>query len=97
PRRFFVRLGVDSTARRRGVGAALWDRLATELGTRRAEVACLWAGDATACQAFVLRRGFVEVVRAYEEVLAVASAPLPTPAGAEQLAAAGIRVATPSP
>ena len=94
PRRFFVRLGVDSTTRRRGVGAALWDRLATELGTRRAEVACLWAGDATACQAFILRRGFVEVVRAYEQVLAVASAPLPTPAGAEQLAAAGIRVTT---
>jgi len=94
PRRFFVRLGVDSPTRRRGVGAALWDRLASELAARRAEVACLWAGDATACQAFILRRGFVEVVRAYEEVLAVASAQLPTPAGTEQLAGAGIRVTT---
>jgi GNAT superfamily N-acetyltransferase len=92
PRRYFVRLGIDTGSRRRGIGAAIWERLAIELATRRAEIACLWAGDMTACHAFVTKRGFAEVVRLYSQVLAVASAPLPTPAIAEELAAAGIRI-----
>jgi GNAT superfamily N-acetyltransferase len=94
PRRYFIRLGVDPASRRRGIGAAIWERLATELGTRRAEVACLWAGDATACQAFITKRGFVEVARAYAQVLATASAPLPTRAIEERVTGTGIRVTT---
>jgi mycothiol synthase len=94
PRRYFLRLGVDADRRRRGVGAALWERLAIELAARSAEVVGLWAGDATACQAFIARRGFVEVTRAYSQVLAIASAPLPTRALAERVASAGVQVTT---
>jgi GNAT superfamily N-acetyltransferase len=94
PGRYFVRLGVDTGSRRRGVGAAIWERLGTELATRHAEIACLWAGDATACQAFIMKRGFVEVTRTYAQVLAVASAPLPTPALEERVTSTGITVTT---
>ncbi len=94
PRRYFLRLGVDPERRRRGIGAALWDRLATELAGRSAQVVGLWAGDATACQAFVAKRGFVEVARAYAQVLAVASAPLPTRALEERVTSIGVRVTT---
>jgi GNAT superfamily N-acetyltransferase len=94
PRRYFLRLGVDSAWRRRGVGAALWERLAIELAARSAEVVGLWVGDATAGQAFITRRGFVEVTRAYAQVLAVASAPLPTRALDERVASTGVRVTT---
>jgi GNAT superfamily N-acetyltransferase len=94
PRRYFLRLGVDTERRRRGIGAALWDRVAIELTARSAAVVGLWAGDAMACQSFIGKRGFAEVVRAYVQVLAVASAPLPTPAIEERVAAAGIRITT---
>ena len=94
PGRYFLRLAVDPSLRRTGIGAALWDGLAVELRARDAEIACLWAGDATACQAFITKRGFVEVGRAYLEVIAVASAPLPTPRLEERIAGMGIRIAT---
>ena len=94
PRRYVLRLGVDPERRRRGIGAALWARLAAELGQRSAEVVGLWAGDATACQAFVTKRGFVEVARSYAQVLAVASAPLPTRASEERVTSTGVRVTT---
>ena len=94
PRRYFVRLGVDPESRQRGIGAAVWDRLASELATRQAEVACLWVGDATACQAFITKRGFVEVTRTYAQVRAVASAPLPTRALEERVTGTGIKVTT---
>lgn len=94
PRRYFVRLAVEPRLRRRGIGAALWDHLAAELDERRARVACLWIRDHTACVDFMTARGFREVVRAYRQVLAVASAPLPTPATRERLAAGGVRIAT---
>jgi mycothiol synthase len=94
PRRYFLRLGVDPERRRRGIGATVWDRLATELAGRSAQVVGLWAGDATACQAFVVKRGFVEVARAYAQVLAVASAPFPTRALEERVTSIGVRVTT---
>lgn len=94
PRRYVLRLGVDPERRRRGMGAALWDRLRAELGQRSAEVVGLWAGDATACQAFVTKRGFVEVARSYAQVLAVASAPLPTRATVERVTRTGVQVTT---
>jgi GNAT superfamily N-acetyltransferase len=94
PRRYFLRLGVDPERRRRGIGAALWAVLAAELGRRSAEVVGLWAGDATACQAFVTKRGFAEVARSYAQVLAVASAPLPTRAIEERVTSTGVRVTT---
>jgi GNAT superfamily N-acetyltransferase len=77
PRRYFLRLGVDGPRRRQGIGAAIWAHLAAELDERDALVCALWTGDRTACQSFVERRGFVEVIRAYEEVVALATAPLP--------------------
>jgi GNAT superfamily N-acetyltransferase len=94
PRRYFLRLGVDPERRRHGIGAALWARLSAELGQRSAEVVGLWAGDETACQAFVTKRGFVEVARSYAQVLAVASAPLPTRALEERVTSTGVRVTT---
>ena len=94
PRRYVLDLGVDTTLRRRGIGAALWERLGTELDSRGAEVVGLWAGDATACQAFIAKRKFVEVGRMYQQVLAVASAPLPTRAAEERVRAAGITITT---
>jgi GNAT superfamily N-acetyltransferase len=92
PRRYFVRLGVEPTLRRRGIGAAIWDHLRAELDERAAAVACLWVGDATACQSFIAARGFAEVIRAYERVLAVASAPLPSRAAEERVTRTGIRI-----
>lgn len=85
PRRYFLRLGVDGPRRRQGIGAAIWEHLAAELEERDALVCALWAGDRTACHAFIDKRGFVEVIRAYEEVVALATAPMP-------LRAAEIRV-----
>ena len=94
PGRYFVRLGVDPARRRRGIGAAIWTHLSAELADRRAQVASLWARDHTACAEFIAARGFREVIRGYEQVLAVSRAPLPTPATEERLLANGLRVAT---
>ena len=94
PRRYFVRLAVEPRVRRRGIGAAIWDHLAAELDERRAEVACLWIRDHTACVDFMTARGFREVLRASRQVLAVATAPLPTPGTRERLAARGVRIAS---
>lgn len=94
PRRYVLDLGVDTTLRRRGVGAALWDRVRSELESRGAEVVGLWAGDATACQAFIAKRGFREVGRMYQQVLAVAAAPLPTRAAEERVRSTGITITT---
>lgn len=92
PRRYFVRLAVEPRMRRRGIGAAIWTQLAAELAERHAAVADVWARDHTACVDFLTERGFREVTRAYRQVRAVATAPLPTPASREQLAAAGVRI-----
>lgn len=94
PRRYFVRLAVDPRLRRQGIGAALWTQLRAELDERSAKVACLWTGDATACQSFITTRGFVEVGRAYEQVLALATAPSPLAAAEERVSAQGIAVET---
>ena len=94
PRRYFVRLAVDSRLRRQGVGAALWTQLRAELDERSAKIACLWADDGTACREFIVRRGFVEVVRSFEQVLALARAPLPLAAAAKAVSERGIRVET---
>jgi mycothiol synthase len=93
PRRYFVRLAVDGPLRRRGIGASMWETLRAELDERAARVACLWADDGTACREFVVRRGFVEVVRAYEQVLALANASAAV-GGDDSLAARGMRIAT---
>jgi GNAT superfamily N-acetyltransferase len=90
PRRYFVALGVDGAQRRNGIGAALWTQLEAELEERSALVACLWVGDRTACQSFITARGFREVIRAYEEVLALATAHIPLRTPEERLIAAGI-------
>ena len=94
PTRYFVRLGVDPRHRRRGLGAALWTRLREELDERHARQANIWADDATPCQDFIVARGFIEVVRSYHQVLAVAKAPAPTPASRERVAARGVHIAT---
>ena len=94
PRRYVLDLGVDTTLRRCGVGAAIWERLRAELASRGAEVVGLWAGDATACHAFVAKRGFVEVGRMYQQVIAVASAPLPSRGAEERVRAMGITITT---
>ena len=93
PRRYFLRLGVDRRLRR-GIGAALWDHLRAELDERAARVVCLWARDRTACHAFIARRGFAEVIRAFEQVLALATARIPLAGARERAAAAGIGVRT---
>lgn len=94
PQRYFLRLTVDLRMRRRGIGAAIWAALSDELRTRDALGIYAWARDNTACAAFLARRGFVEVIRSYDQVRAVATAPLPTPADDERLVAKGIRIAT---
>src|SRR5438093_928334 len=92
--RYFVRLAVDPRLRRRGIGAAMWGQLRAELDERAATVACLWVSDATACHSFIAERGFVEVVRSYEQVVALATARLPLAAAEEAVAAQGITVET---
>ncbi|MDP9275193.1 MAG: GNAT family N-acetyltransferase [Chloroflexota bacterium] len=94
PRRYFVRLAVDPRLRRKGIGAAMWTQLRAELDERSAKVACLWADDGTACREFIVRRGFIEVVRSYEQVVALATAPLQLAAAEEAVRGQGIRVET---
>ena len=94
PRRYFVRLAVDPRLRRQGIGAALWSQIRAELDERSAKVACLWSDDATACRDFIVRRGFMEVVRSYEQVLALATAPLQLAAAEDAVRAHGIRIET---
>jgi GNAT superfamily N-acetyltransferase len=93
PRRYFVRLAVEPRLRRKGIGAAIWEHLRAELDERAAHVACLWTGDATACQSFIRARGFVEVIRSYEQVVALATAPHPRGA-AERALGDGIAIET---
>jgi GNAT superfamily N-acetyltransferase len=94
PRRYFVRLAVDPRLRRHGIGAALWTQLRAELDERSAKVASLWADDGTACREFIVRRGFIEVVRSYEQVVALATAPLQLAAAEDAVRPQGIRVET---
>jgi mycothiol synthase len=94
PRRYFVRIAVDPRLRRQGIGAAIWTQLRDELDERSANVACLWADDGTACREFIVRRGFVEVVRSFEQVVALATAPLHLAAAEGAVASRGIRVET---
>ena len=94
PRRYVLDLGVDTSLRRRGIGDALWERIRAELASRGAEVVGLWAGDATACQSFIAKRGFAEVGRMYQQVIAVTAAPLPTRAAEERVTAKGIAITT---
>ncbi|TMC75849.1 MAG: GNAT family N-acetyltransferase [Chloroflexi bacterium] len=93
-RRYFLRLGVDGALRRRGIGAAIWQQLRAELDERSALVACLWVGDRTACHSFIEARGFVEVIRAYEQVVALATARIPLRAAEEKIAGTGIEIKT---
>lgn len=92
PLRYFVRMGTEPRLRRKGMGAAVWDRLAAELAERRARVACLWADDHTACVEFMAARGFREVVRSYAMVRATSTAPVLTGATAVALERSGIRI-----
>ena len=92
PRRYFLRLAVDPRLRRRGIGAAIWVQLRAELDERSAKIACLWSDDGTACREFIVRRGFIEVVRSYEQVVALATAPLPIAVAEEAARARGIRI-----
>lgn len=94
PRRYFLRLAVDPRLRRQGIGAAIWTQLRAALDERSAKIACLWTDDGTACREFIVRRGFNEVVRSYEQVVALATAPLQLAAAEEALRARGIRVET---
>jgi GNAT superfamily N-acetyltransferase len=94
PRRYFIRLAVDPRLRRQGIGAAMWTQLRAELDERSAKTACLWADDGTACREFIVRRGFIEVVRSYEQVVALATAPLQLGPAEEAVRALGIRVET---
>ena len=94
PDHYFLRLAVDLRMRRRGIGAMLWAELLKELEKREALGLYSWARDNTACAAFLARRGFVEKIRSYDQVRAVATAPVATPAAEERLAATGIRIAT---
>lgn len=94
PRRYFVRLAVEPRLRRRGVGASIWEQLAAELAERGAVAADVWLRDHTACVDFMTKRGFREVVRAYRQVRAVATAPVPTPGTRERLSASGLRIAS---
>src|SRR5438132_1082702 len=94
PRRYFVRLAVDPRLRRQGVGAVLLTTLRAELDERSAKVACLWTDDGTACRDFIVGRGFVEVVRSYEQVVALATARLNIARAEALVAARHIRVET---
>ena len=94
PRRYFVRLAVDPRLRRQGIGAKLWTQLRAELDERSAKVASLWADDGTACREFIVRRGFIEVVRSYEQVVALATAPLQLGVAEDAVRPRGIRVET---
>jgi GNAT superfamily N-acetyltransferase len=94
PRRYFIRLAVDPRLRRQGIGAAMWTQLRAELDERSAKIACLWADDGTACRDFIVRRGFIEVVRSYEQVVALLTAPLQLGPAEEAVRAQGIRVET---
>jgi ribosomal protein S18 acetylase RimI-like enzyme len=94
PRRYFLRLAVDPRLRRQGIGAAVWMHLAAELDERSALVACLWADDGTACRDFIVRRGFIEVIRSYEQVVALATAPHPHGQAEERLTKSGISIET---
>jgi mycothiol synthase len=94
PRRYFIRLAVDPRLRRQGIGAAIWTQLRAELDERSAKIACLWADDGTACREFIVRRGFIEVVRSYEQVVALATAPLQLSPAEEAVRAQGFRVET---
>lgn len=94
PSRYFLRLAVDPRLRRRGIGAAIWTQLRAELDERSAMIACLWTDDGTACREFIVRRGFIEVVRSFEQVVALATAPLQLAAAEEAVRARGIRVET---
>ena len=94
PRRYFLRLAVDPRLRRQSIGAAIWTHVRAELDERSARIVCLWSDDGTACREFIVRRGFVEVVRSYEQVVALATAPLQLAAAEEPVRARGIRVET---
>ena len=50
------------------------------------------ADDGTACRQFIVERGFVEVVRSFEQVVARATAPLPIAAAEESVTARGIQL-----
>jgi GNAT superfamily N-acetyltransferase len=94
PRRYSMRLGVASPARRRGVGTALYERLLVELHARDAElVRCTIQESEVAGVAFLLKRGFREVDRTWESRLDVRSFDFAPFAGAyERVAAQGIAI-----
>ncbi|HEV8635442.1 MAG TPA: GNAT family N-acetyltransferase [Chloroflexota bacterium] len=71
---YLLHLAVDPRQRRRGAGTALWEALLAALrarGARLVRTPPLDAGSAE-CIAFLTRRGFVEVERAFRYVLDLA-------------------------
>ena len=94
PDKYRLELEVDPTARRRGVGTALYAAIEGALRARGAvSLRASAREDAAACLAFLACRGFVEVGRAWESWLDVPSFDARQFAGAEErVAAQGIRI-----
>jgi mycothiol synthase len=96
PDKYRLHVEVDPAAQRRGVGTALY--AAVELALRERGALSLRAvarGGQPACLAFLTRRGFVEVARAWESWLDVPSFDFaPFAAAAGRVAGQGIRIAT---
>lgn len=96
PRKYALDIQVDPEHQRRGVGTRLYEHLVTELRGREA-MACRTAVKESMASsvAFVQRRGFVEVQRAWESRLDVGAFDFAPFAGAEERAAAqGIMLTT---
>jgi mycothiol synthase len=96
PRRYQLRLEVDSARQRRGVGSALFDRLVGELCTWGPE---LVRADASAdrpdATAFLSHRGFYEWRRKWDSILDVQRANLSALREADRRASTrGVRITT---
>ncbi len=96
PGRFRVWVGVRPEARRRGIGAALFDRALAGLAPHAPQVLRAQVrADQRAGLAFLARHGFQEVMRQQESVLDVAAFdPAPYAGLDERLAAEGITIRT---
>lgn len=96
PRKYELDVQVEPASRRRGVGSALYERLVAELRAREALLARTGAKESMAESiAFLTRRDFVEVQRAWESRLDVAAFDFAPFAGVEERAAQqGITITT---
>jgi mycothiol synthase len=96
PDKYRLHVEVDTAAQRRGVGSALYASVEAALRERGAlSLRAVARGSQPACLAFLSRRGFVEVARAWESWLDVASFDFGPFAAAEgRIAGQGIRIAT---